>query len=276
MTTRSNEAWEAVAPAWELNRDRIFEATRAISERLVDLNEARQGETILELAAGTGETGFLLAKRLGPDGHLISTDFSEAMVGAARRGASARGLAGVECRVMDAQSVDLPDETVDAVLSRFGLMLMADPSRALGEARRVLRPAGRLVYAVWGMPDVNPWITLLAGAVIERGHMPGGDPFGPGGMFSLGEPERNERLVTDAGFSDVTTEELSGAMRTDSIDDYWDFQISISSPIAVLLASLTPEERDAIQAAFRSAAEPYRTGGGYELPFRAVIVHATR
>jgi hypothetical protein len=133
-----------------------------------------------------------------------------------------------------------------------------------------------LAYAVWGPPDANPWITLLARAVIQRGHALGGDPFGPGGLFSMAEPERNLRLVTEAGFAEVAAEELSGAMRANDIDDYWDFQTSISGPIAVLLAGLPLDEHDAIRAAFRSSAEPYRRGAGYELPFRAVIVHATR
>jgi ubiquinone/menaquinone biosynthesis C-methylase UbiE len=276
LTKRSRETWDAVAPAWDLHRDRIFEATRAISDRLVALVDPSSGETVLEIAAGTGETGFLLAELLGADGGLISTDFSEAMVRAARRGASARGLDRVECRVMDAQTIDLPEGAVDAVLSRFGPMLVADPGRALAEAHRVLRPGGRLAYAVWGTPDANPWITLLAGAVLQRGHALGGDPFGPGGLFSMAERERNLQLVTAAGFAGVAAEELSGAMRADDIDDYWDFQASISGPIAVLLAGLPSDEHDAIRAAFRSSAEPYRRGAGYELPFRAVIVHATR
>ena len=276
QTSRPNEAWDAVAPAWEMNRDRIFRATKAISDRLVELVDARPGQTVLELAAGTGETGFLVTGRLGAEGRLISTDFSDAMVAAARRGAAERGLSSVDCRLMDAQSLDFPDGSVDAVLSRFGLMLVADPGRALREARRVLRPAGRLVYAVWGAPDANPWITLLGAAVIERGHTIGGGAFGAGGMFSLAEPEQNLRLVSEVGFGGVTVDTCSGAMRTDNIDDYWDFQSSISGPITVLRDGLPWNERDAVRAAFRSAAEPFRMGVGYELPFEAVIVHATR
>jgi ubiquinone/menaquinone biosynthesis C-methylase UbiE len=275
ITRRSNETWETVARAWEVHRDRIFKATRAISDRLVDLIDVKRGGSVLEITAGTGETGFLVAERLGSDGRLISTDFSEAMVRAARVGAMERGLSCVECRVMDAQAIDLPDRSVDAVLSRFGLMLLADPSRALHESRRVLRPGGRLAYAVWGAPEANPWITLLAGAFLQGGHVLGGDPFGPGGIFSMAEPERNFGLASDAGFAEVTVEELSGAMRAHSLEDYWDFQTSISGPIGALVADLSPDEAGALQAIFRSAVEPYRTGVAYELPFRAVIVHAT-
>jgi ubiquinone/menaquinone biosynthesis C-methylase UbiE len=73
---QSKQLWEAVAPAWERHRARIFDATKAISDPLVELVDAQPGNTILELAGGTGETGFLPSARLGPDGLLISSDFS--------------------------------------------------------------------------------------------------------------------------------------------------------------------------------------------------------
>src|SRR2546421_7300653 len=113
---------EFVAPAWERHRQLLFEGQRPVSEWLVDQVDPHPGQTILELTAGPGETGFLAAERVGPSGRLISTDISESMVAAARRGAAARGLTNVECRAIDAQNIDLPDASVDGVLSRFGIM----------------------------------------------------------------------------------------------------------------------------------------------------------
>ncbi|HTZ23131.1 MAG TPA: methyltransferase domain-containing protein [Streptosporangiaceae bacterium] len=275
LTRQAQQTWEAVAPAWERHRDKIFDATMTISDRLVELVDPRPGKTILELTAGTGETGYLVAGQLGADGLLISTDFSDAMVQAAERGAAERGLDNVECRVMDAQAIDLPGESVDGVLSRFGLMLVADPLRTLEESRRVLRPGGRLAYAVWGTIDRNPWITLIGGALLQMGHAPD-DPFGPGGMFSLSEPEHNMHLATEAGFAELEAEQISGAMQADSLQDYWSFQTSISGPVATLLATLSADERDAVRVAFHAAAKPYRTGDGYRLPYCAVIFHASR
>jgi ubiquinone/menaquinone biosynthesis C-methylase UbiE len=274
ITTQAHHTWETVAPAWEHHRARIFDATSTISDRLVDLVDPRPGDTILELAAGTGETGFVVADRLGGEGRLISTDFSEAMVQAAGRGATERGLINVECRVTDAQAIDLPDRSVDGVLSRFGLMLVPDPGRALQECQRVLRSGGRLAYAVWGPIERNPWITLLGGALLQMGHTPGGDPFGPGGLFSLAEPDRNMQLAAEAGFAEVKIEQISGAMQAGNLDDYWDFQTSISGPVATLVAALPPDAHDAVRAAFHAAAEPYRAVGGWRLPFCAVVLHA--
>lgn len=276
LTSQAQQTWEAVAPAWERHRDRIFGATMTISDRLAELVDPRPGNTILELTAGTGETGYLAASQLGADGRLISTGFSDAMVQAAERGAAERGPGNVECRVTDAQAIDLPGESVDGVLSRFGLMLVADPLRALEESRRVLRPGGRLAYAVWGTIDRNPWITLIGAALLQMGHAPGGDPFGPGGLFSLSEPEHNVHLATEAGFADPRAEQISGTMQADSLQDYWSFQTSISGPVAALLASLSADEQDAVRTAFHAAAKPYRAGDGYQLPYCAVILHTSR
>ena len=265
---------DVVAAAWERYRDRIFEAQRQLSEWLVDRVDPQPGQTILEVCAGPGETGFLAAERVGPEGRLISSDLSEGMVDAARRGAEARGLTNVEFRVMDAQQVDLPDASVDGVLSRFGLMLVPEPARAFAECRRVLRPGRRLAYGVWGPPDRNPWLTLIALSVMQHGHVIAGDPFGTGGPFSLADADANRDLLAGAGFTDVESEEIPSALRYDSLDDYWDVQSSISGPLAVVVASLSDDERAAIKATLEPMAAPFQSGDGYEFPTLAVGISA--
>jgi SAM-dependent methyltransferase len=264
-----------LAAAWERHRKKLFEMVRPVSEWLVGQIDPRPGQTILELAAGPGETGFLVAERVGSDGRLIATDLSPAMVEAARRGAEARGLTNIEHRVMDAQQIDLADASVDGVISRFGVMLTPEPERVVSGARRVLRPGGRLAFGVWGSPDRNPWLTMFVGAVLQNGHTPEGDPFGPGGPFSLAEPERNRELLGDAGYSDVTVEEIAGAMHFDSFDDYWKLQREVSGPVALLIQSLAADEVDAIRASLEPMVEPFKSGESYGLPWLAVGASAT-
>jgi ubiquinone/menaquinone biosynthesis C-methylase UbiE len=266
---------DVVAGAWERHRVHLFESQRPVSDWLVNQVDPRAGQTILELAAGPGETGFLVADRIGPDGRLISTDLSPRMVDAARRGAESRGLGNVECRVMDAQQIELPDESVDGVLSRFGLMLTPEPEQAMREAKRVLRDRGRLAYAVWGQPEGNPWVTRFVGAVVQCGHAPGGDPFGPSGPFSLANPDDNRDLLDRAGFSDVRVEEIETAFRYDDFDHYWSVQSEVGGPIAILLASLPTDEVDAIKAALEPKVARFRSAEGLSLPSLAVVVSAS-
>jgi ubiquinone/menaquinone biosynthesis C-methylase UbiE len=270
----SYDVWQRMAEGWDRERQWMWDVSRPIGEWMVDALDPQPGQTILELAAGPGETGFLAAERVGPDGRLISTDLSDGMVKAARRGAGARGLTTVECRVMDAQQIELPDASVDAVICRFGLMLAPDPGRALRETRRVLRDGGRLAYAVWGAPDRNPWLTLLVGAVLQSGHAPPGDPFGPGGPFSLSAPAANRELLEAAGFSDVRAEEIGGVMRFDGFDDYWNLQSAVSGPIALLIGTLSAGDVDAIKAALEPTLAPFQSGNAYSIPSLTVALSA--
>jgi ubiquinone/menaquinone biosynthesis C-methylase UbiE len=270
------ETWEAVAPAWEQHRDRMFVHTRPVSDWLVDRLDPQPGETVLELTAGPGETGFLVAELVGPSGTLISTDLAPGMVDAARRGAAARGLGNVRCEVVDAQQIGLPDASVDGVLSRFGLMLVPDPVRAFAEIRRVLRPdSGRLAYGVWGAAERNVWIGALVLALIQHGHAPPGDPRTVGGVLSLAGADRNRELLADAGFRDVEVAEVAGAMLFADLDDYWSLQTAVAGPVADLVAAMSPAEIDAVKETLAPAIEPFRSADGYALPSLATVVHAT-
>ncbi len=150
------EAWRSVAAGWERRRSLFARATALLSERMVELLEPAPGERVLELAAGPGETGFRALPLIQPDGQLLSTDVAPEMVEVARRRASELGLANVHFAVENAAALSLPDDSADAVLCRFGLMLVPEMDRAAAEIARVLRPAGRAVLAVWASSRLNP------------------------------------------------------------------------------------------------------------------------
>jgi ubiquinone/menaquinone biosynthesis C-methylase UbiE len=266
------ETWERVSSGWERNRDRVFQSFRVVSDWLIDMVDPQPGQTILELASGPGETGFVVAVRVGPSGRVLSTDLAPGMVEAARRGAEMRGLDNVECRIMDAQSMDLPDDSFDAILCRFGFMLMPDPRTALKEARRVMRAGGKLAFAVWAPPDRNPWIGLVGMTLMQLGHAAPTDPFGPGGIFSMASPDVPRDLTQSAGFLQVSVEELPFVQRFESFADYWKFTSEIAGPLALALQSLSGDGATRTYSALEEAAAPFRSGSGYEFPSLALGV----
>jgi ubiquinone/menaquinone biosynthesis C-methylase UbiE len=262
---RSLELWQRMAAPWERRRELSWRFTRPVSEWLVDRVDAKPGETILELAAGTGETGFLAARRIGSKGRLISSDFAPEMVRAAERVASELGIANVEFRVLDAERLELDDASADAVLCRFSFMLIDDPLRALSETRRVLRPGGRLAFSTWGAPARNPWMTLPASLMIERGLM---EPFsseGPG-VFSMPDADTVVPLLRKTGFDEIEIEEMELGWRFDGPDELWTLVSELQGPIALAIATLADEERRAVRATLERRAAEFATEGGYELP----------
>ena len=250
----SLDSWDRFAGNWTEERDFISEATHVLSETLVERLDPKPGDTVLELAAGTGDTGFLAAKAIGDDGKLIQTDFASGMVDAARRAAAETGIENVEHRQLDAENMDLADDSVDGVLCRFGYMLMADPAAALAETRRVLRDDGRLSFAVWAGPDRNLWAFLPGFALVEAGHMPPPEPDAPG-IFAMGDPDRIKQLVTAAGFGEPEIEEVVVEWDYSDPAVHWEKTMKLAAPIADAMAELPDEERERIRELVASRVE---------------------
>jgi len=254
-----------MADGWERDREFMWDATRAVSVQMISALGPEPGDTILELAAGTGETGFAAAAVIGPEGRLISTDFSPEMVDAARRRAVELDLGNVDFRVMDAERNDLADGSVDGVLCRWGYMLMADPTTALRETRRVLRDGKRLSFSVWGSPERNPWAAIPAAAMVSHGHMPPPEAGAPG-IFAMGEAGRIRELVTGAGFENPEIEEVAVEYPYNDFDAYWGFIRQLAGALAMVIETLSDDQREAVRETIRAEIEHYRAGDGYRLP----------
>jgi ubiquinone/menaquinone biosynthesis C-methylase UbiE len=261
---RSAQNWDTAAAGWESERDRMRVMSRPLTAWLVANLDLRPGVTVLEVAAGPGETGLEVAAALTGGGTVILSDRSPAMVEVARRGSAAAGLENVQLRVLDAESMDLADAVVDRVVCRFGYMLLPDPAAALRETRRVLRAGGRLAFAVWGLAAENEWATTLWDVLERLTDMPPAKPGGPG-MFALGEPDTLRRLVTEAGFDVRAVEPIAVEWTYADFDDYWHAQTSLNGGLTRLLPTLAPEEHDSLIDAVREAVERFRVGDGYRL-----------
>ena len=156
----SLRSWEEAASGWTRQQAAMREFGAPVSHWMIDAIMPQPGERVLELAAGLGETGMLAAELVAPMGGVIVSDQAEAMLAGARARALALGLSNVEFQVLNAEWIDLPVASIDAVLCRWGYMLMADPPAALTDTRRVLRPGGRVALAVWDAIEHNPWALL--------------------------------------------------------------------------------------------------------------------
>jgi SAM-dependent methyltransferase len=263
---QSLENWGRMAEGWRDRNEWMVGLTGLVNERLVERADPRPGDTVLDVAAGPGDLGFAVAERVGEDGRVVSTDFAPEMVEVARDFGGARGLANVEYRVLDAERMDLDDDSFDAVVCRWGYMLMADPGAALRETRRVLRDGGRLAFAVWATPDRNPWAAVPGMTLVQRGHMPPPEPGMPG-IFAMGEPGRIRELVTGAGFGDPEIEEIPFEFRYPDFDDLWDSLVRLAGPLARAINVLDADERAATRAAIEeNVAQFRRDDGSYAAP----------
>jgi SAM-dependent methyltransferase len=261
----SLETWTAMAPGWERWRDRIDQHTSPVREWMLGHLAPQPGATVLELSAGVGDTGFAASKLVGDGGRLISSDFSPAMVEVARRRGCGQGLVNVDYRAIDAEHIELEADSVDGVLCRFGFMLMADPAAALAETRRVLRPGGRLVLAVWGPPERNPWAGVAALILIEQGYLPPPEPDAPG-VFSMGSEERIRGLLERAGFTGVHVDEVPVRFSFEDLDEFESFATDTAGPFAMVLRGLDQTQRATLRTQLQDRLSGFMVDGRYQLP----------
>jgi len=271
---QSRDTWESVAAGWESRHEFLSDNMGLVNDWIIDRTSPASGQVILEVGAGPGDLGHRIAEMVEPGGRVISTDFATAMVDVARRLGANRGLENVEYRQLDAGALDLPDQSIDAIVSRSVYMLLADPAGALREARRVLRPAGSLTFSVFTVPDENPWFAVPAGVFVQRGHL---EPPRPGipGVFALGTPTRVEALLADASFDETVTEPIDFAFHYTGADDAWRSLLDLTGPLAVLAARLPADALAATRAAVIDGFAPFRRAdGSLDVPAQALAIHA--
>ncbi len=271
----SREAWERAATGWGLRADRIRDWGMPVSAAMVDALALQPGQRVLELAAGPGDTGFLAAELVSPGGTLISSDGAPAMVEVARRRAQQFGMRNVEFAHLELEWIDLETASVDAVLCRWGIMLIVDPEAAAREIRRVLRPSGRAAFAVWGQPRSNPWATIPAQAMIAEGHAQPPDPDAPG-MFRFAEPGTLQGLLESTGFTDVVVAPQDLTRHYDEPSQFVQETMEISPMFSATFPSLSAEQQQSLTGAISAALEAYTASdGSVTLPGRSLVAVAT-
>ena len=271
----SRARWGDQAKGWAARAEEVGRQTMPVSVWMVDALELQAGHEVLELAAGTGEVGFLAAEQITPGGTLISSDFSPEMITAAQARAERMGITNVRFRQIDAEGIDQPAATLDGVLCRWGYMLMADGEAALRETRRVLKPGARVALAAWTGPSENPWASIPGSELVERGHLERPDPNAPG-QFAWARTGTIEENLDAAGFGERVVDTVDFALMYPSVEEWIATQRDLASRFRDALDGLRAAERDDVFAAIRERALPYvQEDGSVVLPARSWVAAAS-
>jgi len=153
------------------------------------------GDIVLDIGCGAGQTLLQLAERVGTAGQVIGVDVAPLLLEIAKRRTGP--LSQVRLIQADAQSLDLPAESTDAVFSRFGVMTFNDPVAAFANFRRILRPSGALAFSCWRSLQDNELDHLPLAAAGIQSSIVDESPF------SFADPEHIRRTLEAAGFSEI-------------------------------------------------------------------------
>jgi ubiquinone/menaquinone biosynthesis C-methylase UbiE len=275
----SVERWEGAAAGWVRRHQEISRFAQPVADWLLGAVHLQPGQRVLDLAAGLGEIGIAAAAQVGPDGSVVIGDQAEAMVRAARERVAELGLENVEVRRLDAEWIDLSVGTVDAIVCRWGLMLMADPDTALQECRRVLAPAGRLALAVWAAPEKNPWALIPAATLIGRGlmEMPGrhAEQHVPG-MFALSDPGALGERLAAAGFTEVEIDTVTLTRGQASFEEFWEMTLDMSPSVHDAVMDRPAAEIGEIRAEMAASLRPFTAQDGtLQIPAQTLVASAS-
>jgi ubiquinone/menaquinone biosynthesis C-methylase UbiE len=274
--TPGREQWQVAGGAAELyQRHLVPTVTAGWAARLVDRVGLRRGESVLDVACGTG-VARVAAARVGRTGRVAGVDINAAMLGVAR---SLPAGPGARIGWVQGSVASLPcaEASHDVVLCQLGLQFVPDRPAALAQMCRVLRPGGRLGVSVYGPIEHNPAAFALAQALDRE--------LGPDASMTkraehaLADAALLRRLAGEAGFQRITIVTETRTVRFASVSDYVRIQLT-ATPLARLLPH-RPEQpgqqlAEVLIADVAAALQPYQTAGGLAFPQETHILAADR
>ena len=264
----THEQWEAAAEAWHRWRWTLARwlgpATR-VDAGFLGAHGA--GKRVLDVAAGAGDQTLAAARRVGPSGYVLATDFSASILQFAAEEIRKGGLENVETRVMDGENLHLPNESFDAVISRVGLIYFPDQQKALTGMRGVLKPGGRIAAIVYSTPERNGFFSVPISVIRRRAQLPPPVPGQPG-PFSLGGTGVLEAALRQAGFVESKTHLLPAPLRMSSAAECLQFERESFGALHQMLAGLALGEREEVWRDIEHELGQFEGRSGFEGPCR--------
>ena len=259
---------------WVKQQDVYDQLLERFGARVIEAAALAPGERALDIGCGCGATTLAAARTTAP-GAALGVDLSEPMLTVARDRARADGLDNVNFHVADAQSYAFVADSVDVAISRFGVMFFDDPVAAFANIRSAMRPDGRIVFACWTNLLENEWLAVPGGAILQ--HVPSPEPGPPDapGPFSFADKERVRRILTAAGFTDVSLESAHEPMLYAGLDAGGVVEFIRRTGMGrSLLDNADPAVVEKAVTAARDALAPYETSAGLRISGTVWLVQA--
>jgi len=258
---RQRRQWDRVAAGWEKWWQTIEDGAHHINDRLLDLAQVSPGKCVLDIATGIGEPALSAASRVGPAGRVVATDISKQMLDIARIRARTSELTNVEFVEADAERLDFPDRSFDAILCRWGITSLPNYAKLLSRIRNMLTPNGSFATSVWDEASRSPFTGIAIAVAREMFHS------APPRLDSTDEvPEDSlESVMIRAGFTDVRTEKLIVTLELASAEAFTQYLVDVSPVVAALVSDQPPVR----QAEYRHVlAQKFQRDAAFDGSFR--------
>jgi len=264
---REHRDWIRAAAGWKKHDARIRASSAPVTERMLQAARVGADDRVLDVACGTGEPALSAAEQVGPCGYVLGTDFVEEMLAFARKKAARSELANIDFRRVDGEELEVRAASFDAVLIRWGIMFMFNPTACLARARAAVRAGGRVSVACWAEPDRNPWAAIPLSILARHEGAHASPPDAPG-IFSFADPRKLRLALEEAGFADVELDEvhLFPGGQFDEGRACFRFVREVTSSIARRFSALPPKIQREVEGEVAREAEAHRWGTKVGVP----------
>ena len=258
------EYWNTSAgETWARFQEALDRQVEPLGLAAMDVLCPAEGEHIVDIGCGCGQTSLALAARVRPSGSVVGVDISQPMLDVAFRRSRTADLQ-VTFRKLDAQTGDLGDGLFDAAFSRFGVMFFSDPVAAFANIRASLKPGGRLAFVCWRALNENPWMQApLQAALPLLPPLAPPDRAAPG-PFAFADPSRVRSILADSGYGSVTINPFDADIGGEDLDQTLKLALRIG-PLGRALRE-HPEFVGNVTDAVRDVLSEYLTSNGVRMP----------
>lgn len=232
--------------------------------KMFELVQVAPGSAVIDIACGTGLVSRMAASLVGSSGTVFGTDISDVMVKSAQEAADLHGCANTQFARMDAEKLQLEENSFDVALCALGLMYVPDPEQALREMHRVLRAGGQVAVAVWGQRNRCGWAEIFP--IVDSRVKSEVCPL----FFRLGSGDALSQALVQAGFKDVVSDRVETILRYQTADEACKATFE-GGPVALAYDRFSDDVKRAAHADYLASIEPFRDGAGYLIPGEFVI-----
>lgn len=266
----TRQQWNAVSESWDAWGDFLQRWLGPATDALLDMAKVGPGGRILHVATGSGQEVVQSSQRVGSEGYVLATDFSESLVALAQKNIRAWGLQNTEAEVMDGEALDVPPDTFDLVVSRVGLIFFPDQMKSVKRMKAALKPGGYVGAIVYSTPEENRFFSEPVGIIRRHAKLPPPAPGQPG-PFSLGAPGKIETLFDSAGLVNVEVRKMAAPLHMDSASECLRFEQESFGALHQMLSGLDDAGRRAAWNEVGDALRAFETGDGFQGPCSLLV-----
>ncbi|HKK45579.1 MAG TPA: methyltransferase domain-containing protein [Balneolaceae bacterium] len=248
--------WDKAADFYEASWQRQLKPAQ---DWMLDIADLQPGEKVLDVACGTGLITFPASQKIGPSGQIVATDISDGMIAIAAQTARKLQINNISFARMDAEALDIPDNSFDVVLCALGIMYVPDPVQMLREINRVLKSGGRTIVLTWGARKNCGWAEIFP--IVDRRVKSDVCPL----FFQQGTGQTLAYTFKTAGLGHIETQRLSYTIEY-STDKEACLAAFAGGPVSLAYNKFDDQTKAEAHAEYIASIKSFWDGGKFQIP----------